>query len=47
MFLVNRAGQIHSVDVSNVPWSRPELGALLRGLVHMQKAGSTIRGTVG
>ena len=46
MFLVNRAGQIHSVDISSVPWSRPEPGALLRGLAHMQKVGSAIRGTV-
>lgn len=46
MFLVNRAGQIQSVDISNAPWSRPEIGALLRGLTHMQEVDYPIRGTV-
>jgi len=45
-FLVNRAGQVQSVDISNAPWSRPEIGALLRGLTHMQEVDYPIRGTV-
>lgn len=46
MFLVNRAGQIHIVNISNAPWSRPDIDFMLRGLTHMQEVDYPIRGTV-
>jgi peroxiredoxin len=45
LFIVNPAGQIQIVDVSNAPFARPDLEAVLNGLKFVQEKGYPIRGT--
>jgi peroxiredoxin len=45
LFLVNPAGQVQIVDISNAPFARPDLAAILRGAKRIQELGYPIRGT--
>ena len=45
LFLVNPEGQAQVVDISNAPFSRPDLGAILNGLKIIQERNYPIRGT--
>jgi hypothetical protein len=45
LFLINPAGQVQIVDVSNAPFARPDLGAILRGVKLIQDRAYPIRGT--
>ena len=46
LFIINPQGKIHVVDVSNAPFSRPELGGVLKGLKFIQEKKYPIRGTL-
>lgn len=45
LFLINPAGEVQIVDVSNAPFARPDLGAILRGVKLIQDRAYPIRGT--
>lgn len=45
IFVVNADGEIQIVDISNAPFSRPELEALANGLSFIRKNNYPIRGT--
>ncbi len=47
VFVVNPEGRIHIVDVSNAPFSRPDLANLLGGIRFIQANDYPIRGTLG
>ncbi len=44
-FLVNPEGQVQIVDISNAPFSRPDLAGLLRGIGVIQERNYPVRGT--
>jgi peroxiredoxin len=44
-FVVNGAGNLQIVDVSNAPFSRPDLDALLRGITFVREKDYPVRGT--
>lgn len=44
-FVVNGDGNLHIVDVSNAPFARPDLDALLRGITFLHEKNYPIRGT--
>ncbi|OEF28178.1 peroxiredoxin-like family protein [Vibrio rumoiensis] len=48
LFIVNEKGQVQVIDISNMPFTRPELGTLLHGLAFIRnpEANYPIRGTV-
>lgn len=46
IFLTNPKGELQIVDISNAPWTRPELNALLRGINRLQELNYPIRGTM-
>lgn len=46
LFLINPAGQVQIVDVSNAPFSRPDLAGILRGAKLIQERAYPIRGTL-
>ena len=43
-FLINPDGHLQIVDISNAPFSRPDLAALLRGIAYIRENGYPIRG---
>ncbi|HEV7458428.1 MAG TPA: peroxiredoxin-like family protein [Roseococcus sp.] len=45
LFVINPAGQVQVVDISNAPWARPDLAAIARGVKRIQDVGYPIRGT--
>lgn len=45
VFVVNADGEIQIVDISNAPFSRPELAALANGLSFIRENNYPIRGT--
>jgi peroxiredoxin len=45
LFVVNPRGEAQIVDISNAPFARPDLGAILNGLKFIQEKGYPIRGT--
>lgn len=45
VFVINPAGQLHIVDLSNAPFSRPDLASLLSGLQFILGNDYPIRGT--
>ncbi len=45
LFVVNPDGAVQILDVSNSPFSRPDLGLILRGITYSQDSGYPIRGT--
>lgn len=47
MFVINPQGKIQIVDVSNAPFARPDLNALVKGLTFIQQKQYPIRGTLG
>lgn len=47
LFIVNPQGKVHIVDVSNAPFSRPDLNGILNGLKFIQEKQYPIRGTLG
>lgn len=47
LFLINPAGQVQIVDISNAPFARPDLAAILRGTKLIQERQYPIRGTLG
>ena len=45
LFVVNPQGEAQIVDISNAPFARPDLRAILAGLKFIQEKGYPIRGT--
>ena len=45
MFVVNDQGQVQIVDISNAPFARPDIAAVLRGIRFIKERGYPIRGT--
>ena len=45
-FLTNPEGDLQVVDISNAPWVRADLNALLRASKRIQEVGYPIRGTM-
>jgi len=45
LFVVNPEGNVQIVDISNAPFSRPEISGILRGIGAAQDRGYPIRGT--
>jgi peroxiredoxin len=45
LFLINPKGEAQVVDISNAPFARPDLGAILNGLKVIQEKAYPIRGT--
>jgi peroxiredoxin len=46
LFVVNPAGRAHIIDVSNAPFTRPDLPGVLNGLKFIQEKNYPIRGTM-
>ncbi len=46
LFLINPAGAIQVLDISNAPFARPDLAALLRGATFIRDRGYPVRGTL-
>ena len=46
LFLVNPAGKAQIIDISNAPFSRPDLANILNGLKFIQERDYPIRGTL-
>lgn len=47
VFVVNPANQLQIVDISNAPFARPDLAALLAGIKFVIEKNYPIRGTLG
>jgi peroxiredoxin len=45
LFVINAAGEIQIIDLSNAPFARPDLQSLLNGLTFVRDKGYPIRGT--
>ncbi|MFD0391286.1 hypothetical protein ACFQ4K_31090 [Tistrella bauzanensis] len=45
VFVINPDGAVQIVDISNAPFARPDLAALLRGISFVQAKSYPIRGT--
>ncbi len=45
LFLINPEGTVQIVDISNAPFSRPDLAAIARGAKRIQEMNYPIRGT--
>ena len=46
LFIINPEGKLQIVDISNAPFARPELNAVLSGLRFVQEKHYPIRGTL-
>lgn len=46
LFVINPEGRVQIVDISNAPFSRPDLEAILAGIKLIQERGYPIRGTM-
>ena len=46
LFVINPEGNVHILDVSNAPFARPDLNAVVKGLSFIQKKQYPIRGTL-
>ncbi|MCU0888812.1 MAG: peroxiredoxin family protein [Rubritepida sp.] len=44
LFVINPEGTVQVVDISNAPWSRPDLAMIARGVKRIQEVGYPIRG---
>ena len=44
-FVVNPDGRLQIIDISNAPFSRPDLAALVRGITYIREKNYPIRGT--
>lgn len=47
LFVANPQGKLQIIDISNAPFARPDLAAVLRGLKFIQEKAYPIRGTMG
>ena len=45
LFVVNEVGKLHLLDISNAPFSRPDLAAIAGGLAYVRANDYPIRGT--
>jgi peroxiredoxin len=45
LFLINPNGQFQIIDISNAPFSRPDLAAIAKGVKRIQERNYPIRGT--
>jgi peroxiredoxin len=45
LFVINPEGKIQIIDISNAPWSRPDLANILNGIKMIQERNYPIRGT--
>ena len=45
LFVINAEGKLQIVDISNAPFSRPDLGGILRGISFIRENNYPIRGT--
>jgi peroxiredoxin len=45
LFVVNADGKVQVIDVSNAPYSRPDLAGLLNGIKNTREKNNPIRGT--
>ena len=45
LFVVNPDGRVQILDISNAPFARPDIAAVLNGIVFVQAKGYPIRGT--
>jgi peroxiredoxin len=45
LFVINPEGKAQIIDISNAPWSRPDLSAILGGVKMIQERNYPIRGT--
>lgn len=45
VFVINPEGRLQIIDISNAPFARPDLAALLTGLKFIQAKDYPIRGT--
>jgi peroxiredoxin len=46
LFLINPAGQVQLIDISNAPFARPDLAGIVRGAKRIQEMNYPIRGTL-
>lgn len=46
LFVVNPQGKVQIVDISNAPWTRPDLARVAHGLKYLQDNNYPIRGTL-
>jgi peroxiredoxin len=46
LFVVNPEGKVQVVDISNAPWTRPDLARVANGLKYVQANNYPIRGTL-
>ncbi len=47
LFAINPEGKVQIIDISNAPFSRPDLAGILQGLKFVQEKQYPIRGTAG
>jgi len=47
LFLINPEGKAQIIDISNAPWSRPDLANILNGVKMIKERNYPIRGTAG
>lgn len=45
IFVINDAGKIQILDISNAPFARPDLSSLLNGIKFVRENGYPVRGT--
>jgi hypothetical protein len=45
LFVLNPDGRLQIVDISNAPWSRPDLANVLNGIQRVKESNYPIRGT--
>jgi peroxiredoxin len=45
LFVINPEGRAQIIDISNAPWSRPDLGNILNGVKTIKERNYPIRGT--
>jgi hypothetical protein len=46
LFAINPDGRLQIIDISNAPFARPDLTAILNGLKVVQERQSPVRGTL-
>ena len=46
LFVINPEGNVQIIDISNAPFSRPDLSGILRGIKLIQERNYPIRGTL-
>lgn len=46
LFVINPDGNVQIIDISNAPFSRPDLAGILRGIKLIQERNYPVRGTL-